>query len=236
MTTNPTVNVLRAKKLGILLRDARLAAGKTVGECAQAIGMTESTIEDYELGESAPSLPELELLARFLAVPLDHFWGSRTITRGPSSAEGVNIRQRLLIRQRIIGTLLRQARTAAQIQPGDLAQKTGLSSADLEAYELGDIPIPVPILETLSEAVGRPIRDFYDRVRDEAPGGEQLQPTQPSAALPEAVQDFLALPVELQEFITKPINLPYLELARRLSEMSVEKLRAVAEGLLEITL
>jgi hypothetical protein len=44
------------------------------------------------------------------------------------------------------------------------------------------------------------------------------------------------MPSELQSFVVKPINQPYLELAQRLSEMSVEKLRAVAEGLLEITL
>jgi len=40
----------------------------------------------------------------------------------------------------------------------------------------------------------------------------------------------------LLAFVLKPINLPYLELAKRLSEMSVDKLRDVAEGLLEITL
>ena len=51
-----------------------------------------------------------------------------------------------------------------------------------------------------------------------------------------AVEDFLELPVEMQLFVSKPINLPYLELAQRLSEMSVDRLRGVAEGLLEITL
>jgi hypothetical protein len=44
------------------------------------------------------------------------------------------------------------------------------------------------------------------------------------------------MPVDLQTFVSKPINRPYLELAQRLSEMSVDKLRSVAEGLLEITL
>jgi hypothetical protein len=49
------------------------------------------------------------------------------------------------------------------------------------------------------------------------------------------VQSYLALSPELQTFVSKPVNRPYLVLAQRLSEMSVEKLRAVAEGLLEIT-
>jgi len=47
--------------------------------------------------------------------------------------------------------------------------------------------------------------------------------------------DFQNLPPEIQSFIVKPTNRPYLDLAIKLSEMSVEKLRSIAEGLLEIT-
>jgi hypothetical protein len=50
------------------------------------------------------------------------------------------------------------------------------------------------------------------------------------------MQHFDDLPPDLQDFISKPINRPFLEIAQRLSGLSVEKLRAVAEGLLEITL
>jgi hypothetical protein len=46
---------------------------------------------------------------------------------------------------------------------------------------------------------------------------------------------FLELPPEIQQFVCKPVNRPYLELAMRLSELNAEKLRAVAEVLLEIT-
>jgi hypothetical protein len=46
---------------------------------------------------------------------------------------------------------------------------------------------------------------------------------------------FLDLPPDIQQFVCKPVNRPYLELAMRLSELSAEKLRAVAEVLLEIT-
>jgi hypothetical protein len=40
----------------------------------------------------------------------------------------------------------------------------------------------------------------------------------------------------MQEFACKPVNRPYLELAMKLSNMSTEKLRSVAEDLLDITL
>jgi hypothetical protein len=50
-----------------------------------------------------------------------------------------------------------------------------------------------------------------------------------------AIQDFLQLTPDLQNFVCKPVNRPYLELAMKLSGMSTEKLRSVAEDLLEIT-
>jgi hypothetical protein len=51
-----------------------------------------------------------------------------------------------------------------------------------------------------------------------------------------AIQEFLQLPPDLQDFVCKPINRPYLDLAIKLSGMSTDKLRAVAEDLLDITL
>jgi hypothetical protein len=52
----------------------------------------------------------------------------------------------------------------------------------------------------------------------------------------EAVQQFLEMPTELREFVALPVNRPYLELAMKLSTMSRDKLRSVAEDLLDITL
>jgi hypothetical protein len=52
----------------------------------------------------------------------------------------------------------------------------------------------------------------------------------------ETVDEFMQLPPELRAFVCMPVNRPYLELARNLSHLSTEKLRSVAEGLLDITL
>jgi hypothetical protein len=51
----------------------------------------------------------------------------------------------------------------------------------------------------------------------------------------EAIRDFLELPVELRQFVAMPVNRPYLELAMKLSNMSRDKLRSVAEDILDIT-
>ena len=96
----------------------------------------------------------------------------------------------------------------------------------MESYELGLQPVPVPDLDALAFALGCTVRDFQDQ---HGPVGVWF--TQQYA-----LKDFQSLSPEMQAFVSKPVNRPYLEMAQRLSEMSVEKLRMVAEVLLEITL
>jgi transcriptional regulator with XRE-family HTH domain len=121
--------------------------------------------------------------------------------------------------------MLRQARLEAQISLQELAEHLGIDKEKMEAYELGMEPVPLPMLEHLSGILNRSIREFQD----------QKGPVGAWNAQQRAMRDFLALPLDIQKFITLPVNRPYLDLAVRLSEMSVDKLRAVAEGLLEIT-
>ena len=47
---------------------------------------------------------------------------------------------------------------------------------------------------------------------------------------------FLRLPAEIREFMRNPDHEVYLRATLRLSQLPVEKLRTVGEGLLEITL
>ena len=226
MTINPQALILRAKKLGVLIRDARIASGLSLEECAQSIGVSTATFEAYEMGTSSPSLPELEILAYSLDIPMEHFWGEKAISAPNGGKKKLELEQLVKLRQRMIGALIRQARINAGLSLDDLADDTQIAISALEAYELGNTPIPLPHLEILSSLLNRSVRDFQDR---SGPVGRW-------AAQQRAISEFLMLPDELQDFVSKPINRPYLELAQRLSEMSVDKLRAVAEGLLEITL
>jgi len=223
---NSLALTIRAKKLGALIRDARLSAGKKMDECAAAIGVTEAAIESYEMGASSPSLPELELLAYYLNVPLEHFWGNMSITTGSLSARQVDLEQLMGIRQRMIGACLRKSRMEADLSLDDLYERTGIDSKQLESYEYGQTPVPLPTLEMLTDTLNLPIKECFDK---QGPVGKWVGQQR-------LVQDFLQLDPVLQSFVSKPINRPYLELAQRLSEMSVDKLRSVAEGLLEITL
>ena len=226
METRPIAITIRAKKVGVLLRGARLAAGKSLEECAQAIGAAGSTLEAYERGEASPALPELEALAYYLKTPLAHFWGREIASASKPETTGTDPLRLLRLRNHIIGALFRQARQEAGLSLKEVAERTGVAEEKIASYELGERPIPLPELEVLASAVNRPIKDFQD---SRGPIGTWIRQQH-------ALQYFADLSPEMQEFISKPVNRPYIELAQRLSEMSVEKLRAVAEGLLEITL
>ncbi len=214
---------IRAKKLGILIYDARRASRRSIDECAQAIEVTPEVYKQYELGEASPSLPELEMLAFFMKVPLDHFWGNQSISE--REAEKLPSERLIPLRQRIIGALIRQARSNANLPIKELAQKADMGEDLLKSYELGELPVPIPDLEQLIACLDSHLDEFLDK--NGPVGNWRSQQI--------SVQKFLDLSPELQEFVCKPVNRPYVELALRLSELSVERLRAIAEGLLEIT-
>lgn len=217
---------IRTKKLGVLIRDARLAARRKPSECAQAISVTNSVFRAYEDGRKAPSLPELEALVYFLDMPIGHFWGKEVRSDDIPTYEKFDLSKLMAIRQRKIGALLRQERTNASVSIRNLAQETGISSVRIKAYELGERPISLPELEVLLQALNGRIETFFDR---SGPVGQWLMDE-------EAIQNFLELPEEVRQFISLPVNRPYLELAMKLSAMSRDKLRSVAEDILDITL
>jgi transcriptional regulator with XRE-family HTH domain len=218
---------IKAKRLGILIKDARITSNISIEDCAKAMGVSLQDYESFELGEKAPSLPELEVFGYFLDTPVDYFLEGEAI---PSKTEENLVIERidnlLPLRQRIIGIMIRKARLEADISLDELAQHSKIDRQRLAEFELGTTPIPIPELEDIALALNISIRDFLDK---DGPIGRW-------AVQKRAIEDFMALPLEMQQFISKPINLPYLELAQRLSEMSVDRLRGVAEGLLEITL
>jgi len=221
-----TSRKLRAKKLGVLIRDARQSACKSEQECAQAIGATSEIFEAYEMGQRSPSLPELELLAYYLRIPVDHFLSEETLLE-KQAARTVPDQQKLIsLRQKIIGVVLRQGRLEKGFSLQEVSKRTGIEVARLEAYELGQEPIPVPELVFLNQVLEWQLRSFQDTT---GPVGTWIVQQR-------NFKNFVDLDPELQEFVSKPVNQPYLEVAQRLSEMSADKLRFIAETLLDITL
>jgi transcriptional regulator with XRE-family HTH domain len=199
---------------------------RTIKECAEAIGVTPGVFRAYEEGRKAPSLPELETLVYFFKVPIDHFWGSDSISDEIDFTSELDLPRLIAIRHRMIGAALRQERMEASLSMKAVAEQVGITTGRLKAYEMGERPIPLPELEAFLRILGGQIEAFFDQG---GPIGQWINQQ-------ESVQQFTQLPGELQTFVCQPVNRPYLELARKLSEMSTDKLRSVAENLLEITL
>ncbi len=217
---------IRTRKLGVLIRDARSATRKTLTECATAIGITPATLRAYEDGKKSPSLPELEVLAYYLELPIQHFWQNTALSNEKSRTEPLNLKMLASIRHRIIGVLLTQKRQQMSISQKALATEIGIPASRLKAYETGEKPIPLPELEVILAILGTRIEIFFDQ---NSPVGQWMSDQQ-------SIQEFLKLPPELRNFVCMPVNRPYLELALKLSSLPTNKLRSVAEGLLDITL
>jgi transcriptional regulator with XRE-family HTH domain len=59
--------------IGVLLRQARLAAGKRLSDCARVLDVANETVANYEFGREDVPFTQLEQLAEFLRVPLSYF-------------------------------------------------------------------------------------------------------------------------------------------------------------------
>ena len=145
---------LRGKILGVLIRSIRLEAQRSLRECAEFLHVDNQLVEEWEFGDQVPSLPQLELLSRYLKSGADGYPDGGTGSQ-PSSRE-----QYLILRQRLIGAMLRAAREAMDLSIADLGAQTALDMDLLERYELGELQIPLSQLTALAQAVDQDLNYF----------------------------------------------------------------------------
>jgi len=218
--------ILRQKITGVLLRQARQDAGKTLKECGRVLGLSSSAMSAIEYGKRPISLPELEMLAYYLGTPLDRLLNGGSPPE-QKSAEELPGEELLALRQRIVGAVLRQARLEQNLNQAELATRVGVSKSRLSQYELGERPIPLAELETMCETLERPLAHFLDE--GIGPIGEQQRQDR-------QWQLFVELPSDVRDFVLEPANIGYLQLAMSLSSVPSDGLRDIAASLLDITL
>jgi len=223
MAQNKAVQ-LRTKIIGLHLRDARLASGKSMKELGDVISVSSGTISAIERGANSPSLPELELLSFYLSTPINHFWGEAVVSQAPHPSEQIESEKLLGLRHRAIAAMLRQARTEMNLSQKDLADRTGISTSRIRRYESGETPVPLPELELLANSLGTQVDRFAD---NSGPVGDWIHTQR-------AEERFHGLPRGLKEFVIDPENKPYLEIAQKLKAVSFEKLRTLVESIEEL--
>lgn len=216
---------IRAKMVGVLLCDARLKAGRSLDDCARLLRTSAEQVERWEFGDEAPSLPQLELLAFYLDVPISHFWGVDTLESNaddPVSAQG----EYLALRDRMIGALLRLAREDAGVELEALSAETGVPVAQITHYEMGEASVPMHELTVLSNSLKKNISYFLE-------SGSHLGDW---LAMREEWNHFTHLPPDVRRFAANPLNIGFLEIAILFSQMPADKLRRVGESVLNISM
>lgn len=212
---------LRGKILGALLRDARLDAGKSMKKLGEMIGKSSSTISSFEHGRKTFSLPELELLAYQLDVPIQHFLDPST----GSLAEEPQFEPNIMIelRDRMIGAMLRKRRNELGFSIRELAERADMPPSRISAYERGQRPIPLPDLESLLAELDHPLDLYIDH---DGPIGNWHRNQ-------EAFEQFKELPEDLRRFFSNRDHQSFLRIAKELSRLNVNDLQSIADALQE---
>jgi len=216
---------IRAKMVGLLIHDARLNIGRTAEDCARFLKVTPEQIEAWEFGDEVPSLPQLEILAFYLDVPVSHFWSTSTLEserEKPVDAQA----DYLALRDRMIGALLRMAREEGNISLEEISEATNLPVEQITRYELGEESLPLHELSVLAGAVKRNLSYFLET---SSHVGELL-------AVREQWKHFADLPEDIRNFAANPLNIGFIEIAIMFSQMPTDRLRQVGESVLNITM
>lgn len=216
---------LRGKMLGVLIRDARLNAARTIEDCARLLNISPQEFNSWEYGEDVPGLPHLELLAYYLDVPISHFWGQDTLNSDKSERQSAQ-EEYIKLRDRMIGALLQNAREEANLTIEDIHDATQIPIEVIQSYELGLESIPMHHLSVLSNAVNRRINYF---VETSGYVGRLLQ-------MREEWKQFSEMSEEVRAFVANPLNIGFIHIAMSFSKMPTDELRQIAEGMLEITM
>ncbi|MEI8131705.1 MAG: helix-turn-helix transcriptional regulator [Leptolinea sp.] len=234
METKSQVKTLRAHKLAALITDGRLYARRTPEEACALLGWEPYHLQLLETASITPSLPELEALAAIYAVPVDHFFGSKSLSDEMPKLRVETMNKRLQLRQRILGAMIMQARSRQKQSREDLALITDLSINLLTQYELGETPIPLTDLEDITRALQIDMTSWIDSYA--IPTRETLVKTvTPVVQEISGEKNSFRLPKDLSDFVASPVNKQYLVIASKLSTLPADQLRKIAESLLEIT-
>ncbi|MGD2163602.1 MAG: helix-turn-helix transcriptional regulator, partial [Anaerolineales bacterium] len=200
----------------------RLDSGKSMKELGEMIGSSYSTISSFEHGRKTFSLPELELLAYHLDVPLQHFMDPSTESLADEPKFEPSIM--LELRDRMIGAMLRERRNQLGFSIREVAERTDMPPSRISAYERGKRSIPLPDLESLLIILEHSIDEYIDQ---DGPIGLWHRNQ-------EAFEQFKELPNELRQFFSDPDHLKYLRMARELSRLPVHDLQSISDSLQDI--
>ena len=208
---------IRGRLLGVLIRKRRLDAKRSLADCADFMGAETGLVEGWEYGADAPSLPQLELLAQFLS-------GRYPDARAASDEDRAAQEEYMLLRQRLIGALLRAARQSSGLPIDAVSEAACMEAQRLTRFELGEEMIPLSDLTALAQALQLDLRTFAASPKPLA-----------GRARPEGAQDKVAeIGGDWRSFASESENLPFIRLAMAFQHIARDDLHRIADALFAI--
>lgn len=218
------VDQIRAKILGVLVRDARIHAGRSIEESSKVLGVSTDVFEKIEAGLEIPDMPFLEALSLYLNVPFERFWGDQTLGGFPVG----DFDQLMAQRRTSLAAQVKSMRESAGKSVAELAKAAKLEESYLAAVEAGSTPITVFEAEKIASALSRSMWEMQEKAED--------SPLFHHEELHKLMKQIRNMPDDMRAFIVQPVNQPYLAMAMKLSKMEVNRMRDFAADILEITL
>lgn len=222
---------LQRKILGVLMRNARQRVGLTIPETATLLGMGTETLTNYEFGRDEAGLPTLEALAEICHIPLSYFWSEDAL---PDPTPHTDTAKGIILRRKMVGVLLAQAREQAGIPREAAAKFVHFSPEALIDVELGNSDIPLSQLKSLLTHYNISLDSIVDEVGT-SNGENGASPAAHTPFESMKLPDTSQYPEDVQAFLQDPANMLYIKLAMKLHGLSANNLRALAEGILDIT-
>ena len=219
------IEELFQKKLGIMIKNSRTVKNRSVDDCAKVLGIEPKVFEQFETGQQTPTLPQLEILAFYLDVPIQLYFTSQLQEQRQVFDDSEELQKFLTVRRKSIATRLKSQREQKELSIAQMIANTTLDEKQYREMEEGQQPISLTNLQAFMYPLNCSLKEFY---AEKGKIGEKYRQTRTQKALEN-------VPNELQQFMMNPSNEPYLRLAMHLSSLSAERLRSIAEGLLEIT-
>ena len=223
---------IKMKKLGMKLAMTRQDSGYSLMDLSRETGIDTDALAAFEQGSSNPSLPQLETLATTYDRSIEDFISDKPLATKKKGFDTLGLVRREKLHDRMIGLQIKKHRIDQHLSVEALAQSSGINQSEMEENESGLTSIPFLVLVALCHE----LVIFYEmfitiKPADQVETKLAQEPQQVLTQNPSSI-----LPDELQEFVNKPVNLPFVELAQKMSEMDAKKLRQIAESILEITL
>ena len=214
---------LRAKIVGVLIQQSRKAASRSVEDCARRLQVLPELVTDWEYGDDVPSLPQLELLASYLNVPVSMFWQENEPRE--FQEEVAENDQFVALRQRLLGGLLRAARDPMGITIEQLSELTAIDKSLLREYEYGEQVIPMNHLLVLANSLDRDLEYFLENEHNLDAG---IEPENASSAA-------MANTDEQRRFADDQKTQGLIKLAVAFSQIPSEELHRIADALIALS-